>query len=388
MFNSPVLTLRPRNKNVKTWNEALLYVGGYLARTIYEHELSAVPPESKDHSRGLHAIQFFSFKESVPDKCVSEKTREAFFDCSRNPLPIPSSSGVLPACKVRLYDPTCAAFITKTPMLSSSVSQAAEGMIKVLKEKGVRKVDLHDLMLEFQNERAFGENEMIACLRWILDNGELTAAQSEAVEKLATVEKDRKSFLEAVRFSSGRPDDVVCLSEIRTVLVLDAEDHSLIPIHSRLPTHTLPYSISKTLPVDQLMQLFSWTKLTVIEWLDNLISLLTVSEAITGTEFANLVFNVLSNAWSTLSEEEREDVKNKLQDVACVSTQLGMRKPGESFLYDKVVATFLNVPMAQIGPTQPIPEPTRQLVSLFCAWNLTVAYMNHVVRVYWSAFTS
>lgn len=321
---------------MKAWNEALLYVGGYLARTIYEHELLVVAQDKSHNLRGMYALQFFNFKESVPDRCVSDKTRDAFFSCSPSPLPIISSLGVRSACDVRLYNAACAVFITKIPMLPERVS--AEEMLKELQKKYLRQLDLADVMYELAGERILNEPEMEACLQWVSENAKLTKSGTNL-----------KPFLDAARFSSKGSQHIICLSAIRKVLVIQPGDRSFIPLQSQLSAHTLPYSISQNLPIEELMKLFSWTKFTIIDWLDSLISP-TLLEPNTRNGFDESFFSVLSNTLTNISGEEKEDLRRKLQEVACVPTQLGMRRPRESFLYDLTTASFLDVPMAKIGP--------------------------------------
>lgn len=331
---------------MKIWNEALLYVGGYLARAIYEYELSMISQTPNQELRGLYATRFFGLKESAPDSRVSEKIREAFFGCSLSPLSIMSSNGVLPVSEVRLYDPDCASFMKKIPILPSHVSDAADGMMPILKSQGLRTLNFSDLMEELTEERVLKEQEMVACLKWILKTSRITGA-------------NRKTFLTAVKFSCEGSDHVVSLSTISKVVGDDGI--TLFPLQSRLAPHTLPYSISKHLPIERLIKLFPWTKLSIIDWLDDMVSLRIDSDFTAGSSFARQVFEVLSGAWSSLLEEERDRVRIKLQAISCIPTTLGMRRPQETYLYDPAIASFLDVPM--VNPNGAIPESARMIVS-------------------------
>jgi hypothetical protein len=334
-----------RNEHVKTWNECLLEVGGYLARTIYEHEMQAA---AGDLTRGLHALQFFTFRNSAPNRCFAEQTKDAFFSCATSSLPILSSQGVLPACNVRTYDANCSAFVKAVPMLPLEVAEGAEVMIQHLSSKGViRALDFQDLRQELTAERVFTEDEMISCFKWILSRPEPLTSE------------ERSSFLNAARFSRQDSDEIVSLATVNKLL--EITDNSFIPSTSPLPPDTLPYTISKELPIKQLTDLFAWRPLTIVDWLINLISLLK-KNTITDGDFARTVFTVVSSAWGTLGEEGTGEVAGMMKSLAWVPTQHGMKKPKDVCFRDEDAAAFVNVPMLQVEEMV-VTEDMRELVS-------------------------
>jgi hypothetical protein len=280
---------------------------------------------------------------------------ESFFTCSDRSLSIFSSRGLRPAAEVLDYDPDCS-FFKNAPMLTPQVVQEAPEMIGLLKKRGVVKsASLGDLELELSDDRLFTESEMISCLQWVL---KAEAAIGDIAE----------SFLRIARFQHSSSSRRVELRQIRTVLVPEGPEFSrLIQSGEYLPDHTLPYEVSKGLQVDQLMQLiqlFGWKKLGVIEWLENLTSLLSSSEqgSITGTIFAELCFDILALSWSGLGEVDKERIKELLKDLECIPTQEGMKRPQEAYLWG---CSVLGLPTVTI----PESEVVRLIVSSFIRCN-------------------
>lgn len=340
---------------MKQWNESLLYIGGYLTRTIYEHELQAVDRDPNQKLRALHALQFFSFNESSPAKCVSAKTQEAFFGCSSSYLPILSSAGVLPACDVRLYDADCVSFVKKVPILLLEASQAADGMLEALRTQGLRLFCFSDLINELSDGRVLSEEETLACFNWILKAKGLS-------------EVELKYFLATVRFSSVRPDPATALSSVHKVLMVDV--YSQIPTFSPFPSDTLPYSITKKISassLEELMRLFSWKKLSIIDWLDNLVSLLEVPEPITVLQFTEIVFSVLASSNPTLPE--RGQILSRLEVIACIPTQHGFKRPKDVYMHDATAASFIDVPTVKVEQVHPLSE---SLVSTFSVGSISL----------------
>ena len=167
-----------RNKHVKTWNEGLLYVAGYLARTVYEHEMDDLKTYSTldtFESRGLHILRFFSFHESTPKARVSHHIQDVFFQNCMH-LPIVSSISVYPACQVRDHNQDCALFIKGVPMLSYSVATHST-IVDVLKQKSILSaINLNDILGEMKH--TLDEEVVLACLKWVIDTNLISPAKA------------------------------------------------------------------------------------------------------------------------------------------------------------------------------------------------------------------
>ncbi|KAG8684005.1 hypothetical protein FRC08_013955, partial [Ceratobasidium sp. 394] len=133
------------DRNVSQWNKELLYVGGFLARVVYELELNNISEmwsgamsggSTEDEtakttknwlqSRCLHALLFFIFHPTTPSIVVSEHFRGAFFAAGATPnhvFPIISTLGVRSARDVRVYNSAFTGFLKNTPMLPPEVAR-------------------------------------------------------------------------------------------------------------------------------------------------------------------------------------------------------------------------------------------------------------------------
>ena len=80
------------------WNNEVLWVGGLLARVIYEEEMRiATSKEEFATKLGLCTMERFAFGSTVPHSGVSQILQDAFFSCChepRSPFPVVSDVGV------------------------------------------------------------------------------------------------------------------------------------------------------------------------------------------------------------------------------------------------------------------------------------------------------
>ena len=349
-----------RNEHVKAWNEELLCVTGYLARMIYDHEMTLIKTlcpsrhtSTTLQSKCLRSLQFFTFRKSTPNHRVSEIISDAFFN-SASQFPIMSSVGILSACEIRDYDEACATFIKTVPMLPLSIATDARAMMDILRKKGnsVKPIDFPDLMDELAG-RVFEEDEMVSCLKWVINH----ASPLMAMEA-------RSSFLAIAQFSHEEPGRLIQLSSIRTVP--DVNSSFILPGFP-LPDHTLPLSIAKNLSVEDLTKLFSWTPLSITEWLANLASCVSTLPAelnlAASYEFAKNVFEVVANSWGTLSEPEKGEIRTILRRLTCVPTQRGMKHPEEVYLSRTIASAFPELPIVKLEVSGPLQDMLKAVVS-------------------------
>ncbi|KAI0279555.1 hypothetical protein BGY98DRAFT_1096042 [Russula aff. rugulosa BPL654] len=158
------------NRNVAVWNKELLYVGGFLARSVYELELddikkiwdSAVaakgPGELPDEEiqtwlrrRALHALKFFTFYPSTPSPVVSDWMQAAFFTCAiTHPFSIISSEGVQ----------------SHLPLIPEDIVYGAKTMVAALRSREmIKDITFVDVLNELRS-RPLSETEAVACLQW------------------------------------------------------------------------------------------------------------------------------------------------------------------------------------------------------------------------------
>ncbi|KAG9080781.1 hypothetical protein FRC06_006170, partial [Ceratobasidium sp. 370] len=342
------------DRNVSQWNKELLYVGGFLARVVYELELSSISEmwsgamsgtstgdeaakATKDwlQARCLHTFLFFTFHPTTPSIVVSEHFREAFFAAGATPnhiFPIISTLGVRSARDVRVYNSSFTGFLKNTPMLPPEVAQEGKLMLAALREQGLcLDVSFQDVLDELK-ARILDEEEAIALLKWRVGlDAELTRAHGHEL---------RQAFLGAAVFciktegadSKANQDKVVPLAAIRTYV---NPKNTVIPLDSPLPNHTLPFSVSKQLGNADFKGLFGWTELGVFEWIEYLVDPTTRKE--TGIDitldavFAERVLGVLARAWSSMGPLQHKEICAKLKDVPCIPTRAGLKPPSEAY---------------------------------------------------------
>ncbi|KAG9042649.1 hypothetical protein FS837_010600 [Tulasnella sp. UAMH 9824] len=340
------------DRQVSVWNRELLWVGGYLCRFIYESQLAIIQSlwdESTKfqktsgeinaatrellESKAIHALKFFAFHPTTPSAVVGLNMEEAFFACAKDKgaFPIISSTGVKPVSQVRSYCPKYGAFLKNTPMLTESVVNAVPLAVNALRERGlVRDITFEEVLQEL-GQRPLNEQEMEACLKWMigLDTAGLQGHDEEVV---------RKRFLQAAVLSrAGHKEDggmgerIIPLASIKTII---STLNSITP-NFPTPSHTLPFSLSKRFPPDSLRRLFNWSDLTVVEWLEYILSpsngLPNESNITTSAEFAEKVLNVTAKTWGSLSKQQMHKITEILQNKMVIPTNSGMKLPRESY---------------------------------------------------------
>lgn len=170
------------------WNEELLGVGGYLARTAYEQEMSAIAslwptstpasPSANDElcmilrARALHALKFFTFHASTPAAQVSALLEDAFFSCTSAPTsfapfarmmlgdtpPVASNAftvistvGIKPASDVRMPNAVFSEFLKTLPVLPPEVIEGAKVMVATLQQRDmIKDITFKDVLAELR----------------------------------------------------------------------------------------------------------------------------------------------------------------------------------------------------------------------------------------------
>ncbi|KAG8731231.1 hypothetical protein FRC11_004681, partial [Ceratobasidium sp. 423] len=374
------------DRNVSIWNKELLYIGGLLARAVYEIELTSIgelwagamgtssssPTDQDDEgektlrtwlqSRCLHVLQFFTFHPTTPSSIVAEQFRAAFFTSGATPshsFPIISTLGVRPAKDVRVYNAAFTGFLKNTPMLPPDVAREARLMLAALREREMcLDVTFQDVLDELK-ARILDEQEAVALLKWRMGlDAELTRAHAREL---------REVFLGAAVFclkEEGKKEKVVALSSIRTFI---NPRTSPIPIDSPLPEHTLPFAVSKQLGNADFRGLFSWTELGVPDWITYLVNPTARKE--TGVDitldavFAERVLGVIARAWTSLNAAQQKDICTKLSDVPCIPTRAGIKVPSEAYFSNAHVFPDLPIIVMPKGTTVKGPME-RVLISL------------------------
>ncbi|KAG8964408.1 hypothetical protein FRC03_001809 [Tulasnella sp. 419] len=339
------------DRNVSQWNKELLYVGGFLARLVYEVQMSDIREAWNQVEKGLgpnnamdetaivgleststHALRFFSFYPTTPSSVVGSQMEASFFSCAQDQsVPIISTKGIRSANEVRYYHPTFQSFMKNLPMLPKSAADGALAMVAVLRRKGMLPdVSFKDVIGEL-SQRTLTEEELVECLKWRinLDTGGIRERDKELV---------RKQFLDSAVFFV--PNDER-FKEERTIRLASIETFvspkNVIPATLPLPPHTLPLSVSKNFEPDSLCSFFGWRDLDVVEWVEYLIApaaldTLPEDENMTiSAEFSERVLNIVAKMWSSISTARQTQMITLLRDKTVIPTRSGLKTPGESY---------------------------------------------------------
>lgn len=363
--------------HVADWNKELLAIGGTLARIVYDAEIEEVGQLWKQKLAGgkedeatkqwligrcLHAMAFFAFLPSTPSSVVGVEAERQFFGCAPNSsFNLISTQGLQSAWKVRVPNPELSPFIKQIPFVPSSTT-ADPGharFIERLKERRlVKDVTFDDVFGEL-NSRALSLDEMRACLAWFVGLAKMQGYDASLVSRL--------NSSAMVSFPSGAAADttIMPLATARTFV-----NPKTLPTDLPLPLHTLPFELTKTLRMDELVHVFGFSELTVPEWLRRLLELssvasspaLPVDQNLTlSPTFAESVLNVVARAWGTMGAGQQQDVVGLLKDKTCIPTRHGMTKPDES--YHKNVNLFEDLSVVVMPSGKPVSGTMEKLLT-------------------------
>ncbi|OCH93196.1 hypothetical protein OBBRIDRAFT_885709 [Obba rivulosa] len=344
------------NGSVKVWNEELLYVGGYLARTIYESELvklhqswpsGPIDIRSSAYQQALHVIQFFTFHRSTPSPEVSDRLRQAFLSCSATKTcSVISSAGIRDLWSIRIFnDPSYAKFIKNWPTLPDKDDKRVKQMIQsVLDHDEFDKLHLRaqDCINEFK-ERTLDGSEGVDLLLWF----NRLRLDPEAKEKQLAELKGM--IFPHVRITTTAPNGHMTTFTLGAIRYFVDSSYvaSNLPANAPLPENVIPSNLSRTFDA-KCLQWFGWKPLTTVDWLRCVVAS-GVREADATYDItksprcAEEVLTFLAKAWISLTLEQRSEVTHILEGITCIPTSAGIVLPREAFIHATAVLRELPV---------------------------------------------
>ncbi|KAL5514880.1 hypothetical protein ACEPAG_2196 [Sanghuangporus baumii] len=338
------------DRNVSLWNKELLYVGGFLARVIYETEMTnirelwiasaeggsnAVDEQIKEWltSRCLHALKFFTFHASTPSSIVSNLLEAAFFSSAiSKPFSIMSSIGVKSAADVRIPDPTFSAFLTQLPVLPSEITSGAQTAVAALRTRGlIKDITFADVLNELR-ARPLSDKELVACMRWWVT---IWTAGESVHSNLPHI---RQQLIDSALLSLGTGtanEKIIPLAQIRTFVNLRSMG-SILPLDGPLPDHVIPIEISRNFQAHDLMNAFGWAELSVLDWSRFIVSPAASAggpeyDVCASAVWSERVLTVVTKAWPSLSKVHQTELVSLFKDKPCIPTRSGMKPPGEAY---------------------------------------------------------
>ncbi|KAI6094846.1 hypothetical protein F5141DRAFT_1295920 [Pisolithus sp. B1] len=321
------------DRNVAVWNRELLYVGGFLCRTVYELELSKIQKSWEEAEAGesqsrkmqdqrfLHLLKFFTFHHSTPSSKVTELLANSFHGCSILPLMVLSSVGVRGAPDVRRFDSELAKFLKSLPMLSEDVTRDCACFLDGLPdEQKICTITPEDVLQDLRHH-ALHVEELVICLRWWINSGRKGVTTNMA------------DLLDAATLRGTR--ETIHLSSI-TFFVDPKVLGPHIPPNGPLPPSLIPLGISKNFNYEELTS-FRWKEFTVVAWLQHIshTDVMSADEEYDFTrsvDWARLVLSTLCRVWPKLSEDMRSGSREVFRSRSCIPTSKGLCYPEHSYL--------------------------------------------------------
>lgn len=284
-------------------------------------------------AQAAHTMRYFTFQRSTPSAQVSQLMESSFFaSLGDATLPVLSTAGVRGADKVRLPNQMLDKFLPNLAVLARTLDTEAELFVARLRERGMlADVALADVIAEL-NAGPLDEDQFLACVAWWKQIVNLPQYDSSIQNRLV------EATVVAIKDPDTQLDKIVPLGAMKTFL-----NPNMIPADiPSLPSDTVPYSISKRLQTSDMVNIFGWHELGLAEWARTL----SERDFQESPDTAERLLGILARAWPRLSNVNRDEIKRTLQDVKCIPTSLGFRKPGDS--YHPEVSLFEDLPVISL----------------------------------------
>ncbi|KAG1871608.1 hypothetical protein F4604DRAFT_1768978 [Suillus subluteus] len=356
------------NGHIAKWNQELLYVGGFLARLVYEQEIRKVQDAwptvngvvvptadaraSASREKASYAMRYFTFQPSTPDAKVSRILQDAFFDCfdyySNVHFPILTNSGIRYTKDVREIHADFSSFMKMVPTQLPTSPGDPLSLVDTLPEKyGVRTYTFSDVVKELQG-RILQEEEMIGCLRWWVN----FISSLEADEERETTLTFLSNLTDNAKSRIGNSTRVIELRNI-TKFVDASVWLPWLQSDDALPPDTIPFSFTRALDRRHISPSLLWQPMTLVDWLSHLISpqIDAAHDIRKNSIYSNRVLAVLGNIWPMMSSDMKSEAKDLMQDVPWIATNLGFRTPGGAYFPEADV--FRDLPVVSVNLFDP-----------------------------------
>lgn len=309
-------------------------------RTLWNEAGTNVDPSLRIwlRNRAIHALNFFTFRQSTPSPEVSNLLEAAFFGCSaKHQFPLISSVGIRPVSEIRLPEAKLSTFLKSLPMVPDEVMNDAKLMVASLCNRAMLlSITSEDVIKELRS-RPLNTEEIIACLQWWIDMSKFGGDPNLPVFRA-------RLLSEAILATgdSGPPSiagKIIPLSTIQSFVNIKGAIGAHIPVDGPLPPGVLPACISSKFRPEELSSHFPWKELTVVEWLQHMCDSRTRAASIEtdigiNPKWAETVLQVLLRAWPSISNESKAEVARLLSNVTCIPTSQGQKKPGDAYFSD------------------------------------------------------
>ena len=239
------------------WNNEVLWVGGLLARIIYEEEMHIA--ESKNElatQLGLWTMARFAFGFTIPHSGVSQILQEAFFSCthkSMSPFPVVSNIGISDASDSRFRQSNKdLTFLKSYRTLHEDVEPRQRSQI--ISRCKIPMFKFGDILLEF--ETGVAQDAMKSFFDWweavkrnVPSSVEAKAAREEFCKSFA--------FRGVLRSSHGVE---IALKNIKYFTFFSLPD-------DLSPPDNIYIEVTAGVPTKDDVECFGWAQLPLLDWL-------------------------------------------------------------------------------------------------------------------------
>lgn len=335
------------NSYVKDWNKQILIMSGILSRAVYEYEfaqLSKKYPIQEDSKKisnfdsfvedASYIMNRFEFNKSAPDVSVGQFIAYGFWRSSEK-LSVPTQKGeILTSEKVRLADDENSSdLIEHIPLIPPKIAKMSKKFLDTAVELGVlKRTSAADIERELKHQTLTPERFQ-KLSRWCIahiNHSELSETELYRIIGAAIV---------------SDPDDKDNLYPLRSVTNL--QDPLVIPDDYPLPSTCIPSRIIGSLNTHELSQIFGWRPLSLVAWLiyatENRATITLEKNMFLTPEFAEKVLMRISSNFDNMDMQNANTVIRLLSDTDSIPTNLGMKRPSES--YFQPIELFPDLPI-------------------------------------------
>ncbi|GAA5934189.1 hypothetical protein JCM3775_006930 [Rhodotorula graminis] len=335
-------------KYVADWNRELLWAGGLLARTVYEHEMDDIErvwrrvgdkgevdeaTRRELEERALHLVKFFTFTKSTPQEIVGTLAESTFFQSNPNTsVTLISSVGPTAAHKLRLPSPQLAGFIKAIPVVPALIAENAPRFLAVLRDRDlIRDISLEDIFADL-GAHPLTVGEATALFKWWTTLASNRSYDPRLVQRL----KDAAMLSVPTSPTSSDPTDVRIhpLGAFRTFLV-----PKVVPADMPVPEHTLPFDLSRSVANADLVRIFGFQELSLLEWVRFLVgptmrgkSAKSETDVTASPVFVESVLAVLAKGWQQVPAVQQRDLVQLVSTIPLIPTRQGLKQPDQAYM--------------------------------------------------------
>ena len=332
------------------WNNEVLWVGGFLARIIYEEEMRIA--KSKDElatQLGLCTMANFAFGSTLPHIGVSQILQDAFFSCcheTRSPFPVVSDIGISCASdsQFRQNDENLS-FLKSHRTLHKQVDQRQHSQI--INRYKIPKFKFGDIVREF--ETGITQDAMKSFFHWWED---VKRSALSTVEAKAAAEKLCKEFASrgVLRSSHGVK---IALKNIKYFTFFSLPD-------DLSPLDNIYIEVTAGVPTRDAVKCFGWAQLSLLGWLKYACAQARQPALNGDPDVGRRISRVLVQfaLVEEMTLQQWNEAAELMKDIKCIPTNMGLKLPADSYFdegdicHDLPVAKegdFLDIPLTYVA---------------------------------------